>query len=85
MEEVEKVIFRSNISKRAQYYSVCFLTQFCLGSGDSKIAMKLISIYLALFKACVRTVRQEYVIKKNFLKFLIDFLFFLNREKLIRD
>ena len=56
MDEVEKVIFRSNISKRAQYYSICFLTQFCLGGGDSKIANKLMSIYLALFKACVKTV-----------------------------
>ncbi|KAK6622907.1 hypothetical protein RUM43_008758 [Polyplax serrata] len=52
---VEKVIFRNNISKRAQYYSICFLSQFSLFSGDNAIAKQLLSIYLSLFKACVKT------------------------------
>lgn len=57
-EAVEKVIFRTNISKRAQYYSVCFLSQFCFFSEDSQLAKKLISIYLSLFKACIKTVQS---------------------------
>lgn len=54
--EVEKVIFRPNMSKRAQYYSVCFLAQFTFDSEDSALANHLITIYFSLFKACIKTV-----------------------------
>ncbi|KAL0274231.1 UNVERIFIED_CONTAM: hypothetical protein PYX00_006702 [Menopon gallinae] len=55
MDEVEKLLFRPNIGKRAQYYGVCFLTQFCLSKNDAKLARKLIFVYLSLFKACIKT------------------------------
>lgn len=56
---VEKVIFRNNISKRAQYYSICLLSQYCFISEESNVAKKLISIYLSLFKASVKTVSEN--------------------------
>lgn len=59
MEEVEKVIFRPNMSKRAQYYSICFLGQFTFDSSDSSLASRLISVYFALFKACIKTVSTD--------------------------
>lgn len=50
-EEVRKLLFRSNIKQRAQYYGICFLTQI-----DTKdIAKEVIELYLAFFKACVKT------------------------------
>ncbi|XP_072934017.1 CCAAT/enhancer-binding protein zeta isoform X2 [Epargyreus clarus] len=52
--EIEKMLFRSNISPRAQYYGVCFLNQFFLGKDDSKIAENLIRIYFSFFKASIK-------------------------------
>lgn len=50
-EEVRKLLFRSNIKQRAQYYGICFLTQI-----DTKdIAKEIIELYLSFFKACVKT------------------------------
>ncbi|VVC94542.1 unnamed protein product [Leptidea sinapis] len=52
--EIEKMLFRSNISPRAQYYGICFLNQFYLGKDDSKIAEDLIRIYFSFFKASIK-------------------------------
>ncbi|XP_050357921.1 CCAAT/enhancer-binding protein zeta [Nymphalis io] len=52
--EIEKMLFRTNISPRAQYYGVCFLNQFFLGKDDSKIAENLIRIYFSFFKASIK-------------------------------
>lgn len=50
-EEVRKLLFRTNIKQRAQYYGICFLTQI-----DTKdIAKEIIELYLSFFKACVKT------------------------------
>ncbi|KAM3968936.1 LOW QUALITY PROTEIN: nucleolar complex protein 1 [Aphomia sociella] len=54
LAEIEKMLFRSNISPRAQYYGVCFLNQFFLGKDDSKIAENLIRIYFSFFKASIK-------------------------------
>ncbi|KAL0810615.1 hypothetical protein ABMA28_010731 [Loxostege sticticalis] len=54
LAEIEKMLFRSNISSRAQYYGVCFLNQFFLGKDDSKIAENLIRIYFSFFKASIK-------------------------------
>ncbi|XP_059047911.1 CCAAT/enhancer-binding protein zeta [Achroia grisella] len=54
LAEIEKMLFRSNISPRAQYYGVCFLNQFFLGKDDSKIAENLIKIYFSFFKASIK-------------------------------
>ncbi|XP_068624373.1 CCAAT/enhancer-binding protein zeta-like [Battus philenor] len=54
LAEIEKMLFRTNISPRAQYYGICFLNQFFLGKDDSKIAENLIRIYFSFFKASIK-------------------------------
>ncbi|XP_049882086.1 CCAAT/enhancer-binding protein zeta isoform X2 [Pectinophora gossypiella] len=54
LSEIEKMLFRSNISSRAQYYGICFLNQFFLGKDDSRIAENLIRIYFSFFKASIK-------------------------------
>jgi len=67
MEEVEKLIFRPNMGKRAQYYAVCFLTQFTYTSEDSELASRMVSIYFSLFKACTKTVIFHLHCNKNYI------------------
>ncbi|CAH1979935.1 unnamed protein product [Acanthoscelides obtectus] len=55
LNEIEKFLFRANISKRAQYYSLCFLSQYHLSHETSEVAKKLIEVYFAFFKSCVKT------------------------------
>jgi len=50
-EEVRKLLFRSNINQRAQYYGICFLTQI----DTKEMAKDVIELYLSFFKACVKT------------------------------
>lgn len=57
LKEVEKLIFRPNVSTRAQYYCLCFLSQFYLSHEAPEVAKKLIDVYLAFFKACVKKVK----------------------------
>ncbi|KAL1517383.1 hypothetical protein ABEB36_001152 [Hypothenemus hampei] len=54
LKEVEKLLFRSNINMRTQYYCLCFLSQFYLSHEESDVAKQLIQLYLAFFKACVK-------------------------------
>lgn len=54
LKEVEKLLFRPNISNRTQYYSLCFLSQFYLSHETERVAKKLIGVYLAFFKACIK-------------------------------
>lgn len=55
--EIEKVLFRPNIQPRAQYYCLCFLSQFYLHHEASEIAKRLIDVYFSFFKACVKKVK----------------------------
>ncbi|XP_063758542.1 LOW QUALITY PROTEIN: CCAAT/enhancer-binding protein zeta [Eleginops maclovinus] len=52
--EVERLMFRPNISPKAQYYAVCFLSQVMLSHDESDLAAKLITIYFSFFRACVK-------------------------------
>ncbi|XP_041661344.1 CCAAT/enhancer-binding protein zeta [Cheilinus undulatus] len=52
--EVERLMFRPNISAKAQYYAVCFLSQVMLSHGEADLAAKLITIYFSFFRACVK-------------------------------
>lgn len=56
LKEVEKLLFRSNINSKAQYYCLCFLSQFYLSPENPDVAKKMIDVYLAFFKACVKKV-----------------------------
>uniref|UniRef100_UPI0037E8CFA8 CCAAT/enhancer-binding protein zeta n=1 Tax=Semicossyphus pulcher TaxID=241346 RepID=UPI0037E8CFA8 len=52
--EVERLMFRPNISAKAQYYAVCFLSQVKLSHEEAELAAKLITIYFSFFRACVK-------------------------------
>ncbi|KAK0176043.1 hypothetical protein PV328_000220 [Microctonus aethiopoides] len=54
LREIEKLLFRTNIAPRAQYYAICLLTQFVLNREDSDTASTLINVYFAFFKACLK-------------------------------
>eukprot|EP01134_Creolimax_fragrantissima_P000497 CFRG0497T1 len=51
--EIEELVYRSNVSVRARYYSVCFLNQIILSHNESHLATTLIGIYLSLFSNLV--------------------------------
>ncbi|XP_061610516.1 CCAAT/enhancer-binding protein zeta [Phyllopteryx taeniolatus] len=51
--EVERLMFRANISAKAQYYAVCFLSQVHLSHDEEALAAKLIAVYFSFFRACV--------------------------------
>ena len=51
--EIERLLYRPNVSKRAQYYGICCLSQLMLDGHDEEsgtIAAKLIGIYFSFFK-----------------------------------
>uniref|UniRef100_A0A6Q2YD33 CCAAT/enhancer-binding protein zeta n=1 Tax=Esox lucius TaxID=8010 RepID=A0A6Q2YD33_ESOLU len=52
--EVERLMFRPNVSLKAQYYAVCFLNQVLLSHDEAELAGKLISIYFSFFRACIK-------------------------------
>ncbi|KAL4649005.1 CCAAT/enhancer-binding protein zeta [Arapaima gigas] len=52
--EVERLMFRPNISPKAQYYAVCFLNQVVLSHDEAELASRLITIYFSFFHACVK-------------------------------
>lgn len=54
LREVEKLLFRKNVSQRTQYYAICVLTQFVLDRNDDEIAATLLEVYFAFFKACLK-------------------------------
>lgn len=56
LNEIERLLFRPNVSTKAQYYGICFLSQFLLNHEDFDVAKNLVSVYFAFFKACVKKV-----------------------------
>ncbi|XDV41644.1 hypothetical protein PO909_010465 [Leuciscus waleckii] len=52
--EVERLMFRSNISAKAQYYAACFLNQVILSHEEADLAARLITIYFTFFNVCVK-------------------------------
>nr|CAD7440607.1 unnamed protein product [Timema bartmani] len=54
MDEVEKLLFRPNVNTRAQYYGVCFLSQFMFTDDDKTVAKNLIKLYFSFFKSCIK-------------------------------
>ncbi len=52
--EIERLMFRPNISSKAQYYAACFLNQVILSHDEADLAAKLITIYITFFNACVK-------------------------------
>merc|ERR1712106_234354 len=53
--EVERLLYRQNISPKAQYYGVCFLSQILLEKhNQDNLAAKLIGIYFSFFKVSIK-------------------------------
>ncbi|XP_076990111.1 CCAAT/enhancer-binding protein zeta [Tamandua tetradactyla] len=52
--EVERLLFRSNISPKAQYYAICLLNQMVLSNEESDLASKLITLYFCFFRTCIK-------------------------------
>ncbi|XP_061480647.1 CCAAT/enhancer-binding protein zeta [Rhineura floridana] len=52
--EVERLLYRSNISPKAQYYAICFLNQIVLSHEESELANKLITLYFCFFGSCIK-------------------------------
>uniref|UniRef100_A0A8C8R5J1 CCAAT/enhancer-binding protein zeta n=1 Tax=Pelusios castaneus TaxID=367368 RepID=A0A8C8R5J1_9SAUR len=57
--EVERLLYRSNISPKAQYYAVCFLNQIVLSHEENELANKLITLYFCFFRSCVKKKEVE--------------------------
>ncbi|EDV96463.1 uncharacterized protein F23B12.7 [Drosophila grimshawi] len=51
--EAEKLLFRNNISERAQHFALCFLSNIA-PSGRPEVCTKLVNICFALFKVLVQ-------------------------------
>lgn len=54
MEEIEHLLYRPNVSAKAQYYAICCLTQFILEASKPEMATRLIKVYFSFFKASVK-------------------------------
>lgn len=60
VREVEHMLLRPNITRKAQYFAIVFLNQIRFTRDDVELARKLLKIYMDLFKACITTpVRSE--------------------------
>ncbi|KAI9292343.1 CBF-domain-containing protein [Neoconidiobolus thromboides FSU 785] len=62
--EIENILFRSNISLRAQYYSVITLNQFSLSRDDAELSNSLMETYFTLFKK-ILAIKEERPNKKK--------------------
>ncbi|ESP02919.1 hypothetical protein LOTGIDRAFT_206059 [Lottia gigantea] len=54
LQEVERLLYRPNISTKAQYYAMCFLSQIVLYIDDKELAKKLIDLYFSFFTMYVK-------------------------------
>ncbi|XP_035177910.1 CCAAT/enhancer-binding protein zeta [Oxyura jamaicensis] len=52
--EVERLLYRSNISTKTQYYAMCFLNQIVLSHEETPLANKLITLYFCFFRNCIK-------------------------------
>nr|KAJ3420467.1 hypothetical protein HK105_005644 [Polyrhizophydium stewartii] len=61
IKEVERLLFRTNVAQRAQYYAVTFLNQIVLAHGDveKQAANLLVEVYFKLFEALVNKIGQN--------------------------
>ncbi|XP_006135285.2 CCAAT/enhancer-binding protein zeta [Pelodiscus sinensis] len=57
--EVERLLYRSNISPKAQYYAICFLNQIVLSHEENDLANKLITLYFCFFRSCIKKKEVE--------------------------
>uniref|UniRef100_A0A1B6DE74 CCAAT/enhancer-binding protein zeta n=1 Tax=Clastoptera arizonana TaxID=38151 RepID=A0A1B6DE74_9HEMI len=54
LNEIEKLLFRPNVGSKAQYYAICFLSQYHFEDKDVQIAQNIITVYFSFFKASIK-------------------------------
>lgn len=59
VREVERMLLRSNVKRRTQYYAVVFLNQITFRHGDTQLARDIIRLYMNLFSATLRGDNSE--------------------------
>ncbi|VDM47019.1 unnamed protein product [Toxocara canis] len=59
VNEVERLIYRKNVSYRAQLYAVSFLAQMQLRAGEVDLATSLLNIYIGLFRMLVAKQKMD--------------------------
>ncbi|NXJ64498.1 CEBPZ protein, partial [Rostratula benghalensis] len=52
--EVERLLYRTNINVKTQYYAICFLNQIVLSHEESTLANKLVTLYFSFFRNCIK-------------------------------
>ncbi|KAI6213106.1 CAAX farnesyltransferase subunit beta [Aphelenchoides besseyi] len=69
--ELERLIFRKNMSNRARFYAIHSLTIIPLRSGDADLAVKMLKIYFSLFRILVTKKTTEKTKNSKFLAAVI--------------
>ncbi|CAH0390121.1 unnamed protein product [Bemisia tabaci] len=54
VKEIEKLLFRPNCSPKCKFYCISFLCRLKFTESDMELAKKLILLYFAFFKACIK-------------------------------
>ncbi|XP_065577941.1 CCAAT/enhancer-binding protein zeta-like [Artemia franciscana] len=52
--EVERILYRSNVTAKTQYFGLCFLNQILLSQNDTDLATRLVLIYISFFKSLIK-------------------------------
>ena len=66
VDELEALIFRGNVSLRAQFYSLVFMTEIPLVRGTNKhLAKRMIKLYIRMFKVISDEEREAYLQRKG--------------------
>jgi len=54
IQEVEQLLFRSNVGLRTRYYSIMFLNQLRFNKGDVALTRRLVLLYMNIVGTCFR-------------------------------
>ncbi|XP_057314957.1 CCAAT/enhancer-binding protein zeta-like isoform X2 [Hydractinia symbiolongicarpus] len=79
IQEVERMMFRPNVSEKSQYYAICFLNQIALSHQEKNVATKLISIYFSFFKVTATRYKNKKSVDAQQTKLLSGLLTGVNR------
>ena len=81
IKQVEKLIFRPNVSERARYYAITFLNQIVLShkSQDVECANHLIDIYFKIFEILIQTQTKKNDLQGIHAKMMTGLLTGVNR------
>ena len=50
VKEIERLLYRPNVSEKCKYYSLCCLNEFILTKKDKELANQIIFIYFKFFE-----------------------------------